>query len=311
MEIKKYTPTHKIEWDGFAKNAKNSLFMHYRDYIEYHADRFADHSLLFYDDEKLLALLPLNIKENHLYSHSGLTFGGFIVSTDMKAKKMLNCFDSLVDYLKENHIDILIYKPAPYIYHFLPCEDDLYALYKHNAKIIKIEPSTTIFLKNKINFPKGRKAQIARARREGVIFEETTDFDSFIKLENEVLNERHNSFAVHTSAELTKLQSNFQQNIKLFVGKHQGKIVAGTVLFVYENIVHTQYLAADEKAREIGALDLVICELINKYSATKQFFDFGISTEENGLFLNEGLIAQKESFGGRTIVHQTWELDAR
>jgi hypothetical protein len=24
--------------------------------------------------------------------------------------------------------------------------------------------------------------------------------------------------------------------------------------------------------------------------------------------LNEGLISQKEGFGGRTVVHQTWEL---
>lgn len=39
-----------------------------------------------------------------------------------------------------------------------------------------------------------------------------------------------------------------------------------------------------------------------------KYFDFGISNENNGRFLNRGLIAQKEGFGARTIVHDFYEL---
>lgn len=35
-----------------------------------------------------------------------------------------------------------------------------------------------------------------------------------------------------------------------------------------------------------------------------------ISAEDGGRYLNEGLIAQKEGFGGRTVVYETYELDA-
>ena len=46
--------------------------------MEYHADRFTDYSLLVYDGNKLLALLPANRSGDVLYSHAGLTYGGVI-----------------------------------------------------------------------------------------------------------------------------------------------------------------------------------------------------------------------------------------
>ena len=156
--------------------------------------------------------------------------------------------------------------------------------------------------------PKGRKAQISRAKREGVIIEQSDDFDTFIELENSVLSEHHNTKAVHSAKELQLLKSRFENEIQLWVAEYEGEIIAGTLLFVYENVVHTQYMAANEKSREIGGLDLLIKTLVDKFSETHCCFDFGISTEDNGQYLNEGLIAQKEGFGGRTTIYQTWEI---
>ena len=42
---------------------------------------------------------------------------------------------------------------------------------------------------------------------------------------------------------------------------------------------------------------------------TEAIFDFGISTEQGGRYLNEGLIFQKEGFGARTVVYDTYELN--
>lgn len=103
------------------------------------------------------------------------------------------------------------------------------------------------------------------------------------------------------------LKSRFPENIELYVAKLNNKMIAGTVLFIYDNLVHTQYLAADDTAREVGALDLVISELLTIYK-NKKYFDFGISTENNGRYLNEGLIRQKEGFGGRVIAYNTYLL---
>ena len=301
-----YAPNLKDIWNNFNKNAKNGLFMFDRSYMDYHSDRFKDNSLIFYENEKPIALLPCNVSQNALYSHQGLTFGGFIVDENMKQGKMLECFEVLKEYMQENCFEKLIYKSTPYIYHKIPAQEDLYALFRNNAELFRVDCSTTIDLQNICKMPKGRKAQISRAKREGVEIFSSEDFEAFVMLLNSVLQKQHGVNAVHSAEELKLLCSRFPQNIKLFVAKISEEIIAAALLFIYDDLVHTQYLAANEKAREIGALDLLIKTLMDEFTKSKKYFDFGISTENGGQFLNQGLISQKEGFGGRSVAHQFW-----
>ena len=309
VKIQIYTQDKKGIWDVFIKKAKNGFFMFERDFMDYHSDRFKDNSLMFYNEDELLAVLPASLHKNELRSHGGLTYGGFIVSDKMKQHHMNDCFEALRTYMSKNKISKLIYKLIPHIYHKQPAEEDLYSLYKIGAKLLKTEPSTTVFLRNPLKMSKGRKAQVARAKREGIIIHESSDFEGFIALENSVLGEHHATQAVHTAKELALLKSRFSDKIQLWTAEYQGKMIAATLLFIYDNVVHTQYMAADETARKIGGLDLLIKTVMDKFSPDKAYFDFGISSENNGQFLNEGLIAQKESFGGRTTIYQTWEIN--
>lgn len=310
LRIEKFQQEKVQLWNNFNKNAKNGLFMFDRSYMDYHSDRFKDNSLMFYENEKLIALLPCNMSQNALYSHQGLTFGGFIVDENMKQGKMLECFEVLREYMQENCFKKLIYKSIPYIYHKIPAQEDLYALFRNNAELFRVDCSTTIDLQNICKMPKGRKAQISRAKREGVEIISSEDFEAFVMLLNSVLQKQHGVNAVHSAEELKLLYSRFSQNIKLFVAKISEEIVAAALLFIYDDLVHTQYLAANEKAREIGALDLLIKTLMDEFTKSKKYFDFGISTENGGQFLNQGLISQKEGFGGRSVVHQFFVLAA-
>lgn len=47
FEVKRYTPEDKSIWDKYVDKARNATFLFHRDYMDYHADRFRDHSLLF------------------------------------------------------------------------------------------------------------------------------------------------------------------------------------------------------------------------------------------------------------------------
>ena len=77
INIERYTAEKAAEWDEFVAKSKNGTFLFDRNYMDYHADRFADFSLMFYNDKhKLCALLPANIDDGTLYSHQGLTYGG-------------------------------------------------------------------------------------------------------------------------------------------------------------------------------------------------------------------------------------------
>lgn len=307
--IKKYCAEDKDVWDEFVDNSKNGTFMLKRDYMDYHSDRFVDNSLMFYEEDKLIALMPASKHGDELRSHGGLTYGGIICGEKMKQHTMLECFSSLKDFMIQANLKKLIYKTIPHIYHSAPAEEDLYALFVNNAKLFRRDVSTTIDLQNIFKMPKGRKAQISRARREGVIIEETDDFVAFIELENKVLQEHHQTKAVHTADELKLLKNRFPEQIRLFGAFFEGKLISGALIFEYSMLAHTQYMASDEKGREIGALDLLIATLIDKYKNNKKYFDFGISTEDGGRYLNNGLISQKEGFGGRAIVYDFYELE--
>ena len=267
---------------------------------------------MFYDDEKLIALLPMSEKEETLTSHGGLTYGGFISDTKMKQHTMNDCFEALLNYSREKGLKNIVYKVVPHIYHAQPAEEDRYSLYANGAKLVTVDASTYINLKNPLKMPKGRKAQISRAKREGVTIEILTDkeaYDAFIELENKVLWERHETKAVHTSEELKLLHDRFPENIHLFGALKGEELIAGTIVYEYGQAVHTQYMAANEEARQIGALDLAVHTVIEQYKQNKLWMDFGISTEHGRIYLNEGLISQKEGFGGRTGVYEIWEIE--
>ncbi|MEY8767058.1 GNAT family N-acetyltransferase [Francisella philomiragia] len=306
-----YNLEKKHEWDLFVKNAKNSHFMFYRDYMEYHSDRFDDMSLMFYDDKNnLSALFPANKRNNVLCSHQGLTFGGFIIGKDMKQKKLLDCFELLKEFANKESLVKVVYKALPTIYHQIPSQEDLYGLFINDANLVRLDSSSCLDLSENFKLPKGRKASISKARRESVYIEESNDFSAFIELENKVLQSQHNSQAVHSGEELSLLKERFPENIKLYVAKtKENLLVAGALLFIWKDIVHTQYLANDFVGRELGALDLLIKELIDEYrNKCYKYFNFGISNEDSGRYLNEGLVAQKESFGARTIVFSQYEI---
>lgn len=133
-------------------------------------------------------------------------------------------------------------------------------------------------------------------------------YDEYVKILSDVLKKYHDTTPVHTGAELKMLAERFPENIKLYTGELDGKILAGAVVFENGDTVHTQYLANSDEGRISGALDCVIDYLLNEIYADKKYFDFGISNENAGRYLNRGLIAQKEGFGGRAVVHDFYEL---
>ncbi|MEE1361769.1 MAG: hypothetical protein U0K23_04225 [Selenomonadaceae bacterium] len=309
MKVIKYNESYKEIWDLFVSKAKNTHFFFYRDYMEYHKDRFEDFSLMFWDDKnKLIAIMPASVKDNVVTSHGGLTFGGILSDKKMTASIMLVIFDTIKEFLLENNIKELVYKPLPYIYHKYPAQEDLYALFRNGAELFRRDISSVILLPERYAYSKGRKWMCSKGRKNRIEVEESTDFDSFISLENYVLNKYHNTVAVHLPSELKMLAERFPNNIKLFLGKKDNNILSGAVVFENENIVHVQYMANSDKGREYGALDVVIDKLITEVYSNRIYFDFGMSNENMGTYLNEGLIHQKEGFGGRGVVYDFYKI---
>lgn len=308
--IEQYTEAQKGNWDAFIEKARNATFLFKRDYMDYHADRFCDHSLMVYRKGKLYALLPANRQGDVLHSHQGLTYGGLVMSEKATAAGVMDAFRAIHERLKAEGIRKVAYKPLPCIYHRMPSQEDLYALFRlTNARIIGRNLSSTLCQESKLRFAESRKSGIRKALAHRIDVRQSDDYAAFWGILESNLLHKYGVKPVHSLEEIRLLAGRFPENIRLYLASQEGKALGGTVVYLAGQVVHTQYISASPEGKAAGALDLLFDTLINREYAGVPVFDFGPSTEDMGRYLNESLIFQKESFGGRGMVYDVYEYD--
>lgn len=312
-----YAPDLKHQWDDFLTKATNATLLHNRDYMDYHSDRFEDSSLLFIDEKKnIVGLFPacrsIN-DEKEIISHQGLTYGGIVVASHTHVSWIEEMLHKAIDYYKTQlNAHTIVVKPIPQIYSSHLSEEQLYILYRLGAKLTERNLSQAINLSLPIRKNTLRCRALKKALNNNLSVIEANErkgWDSFHTLLTEVLYSYHATQPVHTKDELWLLHSRFPSKIKLFIARHDEDVVAGSIIYVSNNVVHTQYLGASVEGRQLHALDLVINEVI-EYSktTTAKFLDFGISTERDGT-LNYGLALQKEGFDAHGVCYDTYTLN--
>lgn len=310
FRIMRYSPENKDEWNRFVDRSKNGTFLCKRDYMEYHADRFTDYSLMITRKNKLYALLPACADGKTISSHAGLTYAGLILDNDARVEEVLRLFDSLIDYLRGEGFDKFVYKPAPHIYHVVPAEEDLYALFRHDARLTVRNVSAVSSLGCQLPLTSMRRSALNRSRRNGVIASLSADYADFWALLTANLADRFGAAPTHSLEEIERLSRLFPENILLYTALGKGgELLAGAVVYVTATVAHTQYLSASPEGRSVGALDAVIYQITKDYGKENvRYIDFGTSNENGGRYLNEGLIYQKQGFGARAVCYDTYTL---
>lgn len=312
-QIQKYSNEDYKEWDNFVSHAKNATFLFHRDFMEYHQDRFEDYSLLIFDEKNhLKAILPANRVGDVLHSHQGLTYGGLVLNQKTKLQEVVEIVHSVLKFLNENAISTLFFKQLPIIYHESPSDEMEYLSFILNAKLTKRDSLSVINLETDFEFSSSRAEGIKRGTDFGLEFKEEHDFTSFW---NEILipnlAQKHQAKPVHSLDEIMFLKSKFPNNIRQFNVYKEGKIIAGTTVFESDFVVHSQYISADESKNTTGSLDFLHNRLITHTFRNKKYFDFGISNENQGQNINQGLLFWKEGFGARTIVQNFYEIETK
>ncbi|WP_223959419.1 GNAT family N-acetyltransferase [Paraburkholderia sabiae] len=305
ISLKAYSAEDAVVWDQVVRQSCNGNFLHLRSYMDYHYERFVDNSVILFRNQKPVAVFPSNRVGPAVHSHGGLTYGGLLFTTELGARDTLLAFNILRDHYLKHNVESIIYKAVPQVFHRQICQNDLYALTCAGATLVRRDASSVIFLDEGARYSKGRKWAINKAKKSGITVRRSDDFEGFHALLAHVL-ERFNTSPVHSLEELRLLSQRFPAEIALYVAEHAGVLLAATLVYDFGHIVHTQYMANSEAGRDLGALDFLLAEIIEIYRSRK-FFSFGISTEEQGLRLNTGLIAQKEAFGARTVVHDFYQ----
>ena len=312
FEVKQYTQEQVQEWNEFIEDSRQGTFLFNRSYMDYHADRFQDASLMIYQKGQLYALLPANRLGDTLYSHQGLTYGGLITKKQATTAEICEVFININEYLYHSGVQRVIYKPTPWIYYCYPAEEDLYALtYICHAQLTSRDISSTIPLALRMKFIESRRSGIRKATRAGVTVRESKDLATFWDILDKNLTNKYATHPVHSLEELTLLHSRFPNSIRLFMAYNdKGIAIGGTIIYEMPRVVHSQYISASPEGKRLGAIDLLFDYILNDvYANHKGFFDFGKSTEEGGKILNKTLIFQKEGFGGRGVCYDCYEWD--
>jgi len=193
----------------------------------------------------------------------------------------------------------------------MPADELSYLLFKCGAELRKRDVLMVIDYQHKLRFQKNRREGINKAVRNGLEVRVDDNYDGFW---NEILipnlKKKHNVSPVHSLEEIKLLASRFPENIKhVSVYNKEGKIVAGTTVFLTKTTIHPQYVSGNPDKNFYGSLDLAYDFIVNEFRTDKRYFDFNISSEEDGSVLNSGLVFWKETCGARAWVADNYLID--
>ncbi len=321
IHLIRYTPEMESRWDEFVSHSINGTMLSTMRFLSYHPpERFRDHSLIATQGDRWVAALPaversLNGRRE-LNSHPGCTYGGLIAAPFTRTEILQSIVESITGYARTNSLDRIVVAPPPDLYHRFPCHHIDFVFEKEGFHYRTIGLSTCVPLAEDAESDLYKRMSpncrwgIGKAQREGVEVGKTEDYEAFWEILADSLR-AHGVSPVHTVPEIRLLQSRFPDRIHLFGAFHDGKMIAGSVIFnPTDTVAHTQYLASRAEYQRQQPLNLLIWNIM-KWMKERgfRFLNFGVSTESEGETVNWGLLQFKESFGGTGVIHTRYTLE--
>lgn len=308
IRIERYQPGLAAEWAQVLRDAKNGIFLFERTFMEYHADRFRDASLVAFEDDRPVALLPAAwTSEDAVSSHPGLTFGGLVLDLRLRSAQAFHILEAMLGAWRDAGARRCTIKALPGLFATYPAAEMEYALWRAGFALVRRDLASVLPLQDGLPFNAAKLAGARKARKAGMAVSPIAAPDFHAVLAS-VLQERHGAEPVHSSDELALLEARFPGRILCRGAIADGRIVAGALVFVYRHVWHTQYLASSREGRDNGGLDLVVEALVEEARARgATHLSLGASTLDGGRSINDGLLWQKESFGARALVHDFYE----
>lgn len=310
ISIVPYQSTAVEAWDSCVSDARNGFFIFQRAYMDYHQDRFRDHSLMFVKNgQPPIAVLPANRAGDSLVTHGGLTFGGLLASARCRLGEIQEMFARVVDHMRSNGLKRLVYRTIPHIYQQSPGDEDVYALEQLGARVCDTKVSCAMKIGCGPGFRASRRREVTRARNAEVVVSQSDEIAPFMGVLNECLTDRYATTPVHSLEEMSLLHARFPENIQAWTAKINGRIAAGLMLYRDCPCTRVQYAASTAEGRACSALDLIYHHIIRNVLSAGSWLDLGASMRPGDGLLNESLMFYKESLGSRTLLYRTYVLD--
>lgn len=321
IHIIPYTSAHFDEWDSFVRHSNNGTIFHTQQFLSYHPEsRFQFHHILFYDDKKLIAVLPAALRDNGktLESPIGSSYGG-IVLAPMNYKYHEGIVDALVHYATEAGFTKIVLTHAPFFYQAKQMQNIDYALafkgFDYDRHYIShiIEHGTSEQYFSHFNAT-ARNSVRQFQRNTDTSIEITTEQSAYeeiypILVENKV---RHNALPTHTLEEMLHLQALFPELIKLFIARLKGKAIAASwVIGCNSTVTLCFYNMMSYEFEHLHPMYALMNEIVGwSLKRGSSFVDIGVSQDtksSNPMTPSYSLIDFKEKFGAVGMLRSTFK----
>lgn len=319
MELIRYDENIHVFWDDFVKEANNGTIFHERKFLNYHPKgRFNDHSLIFMERNKTIALFPAVDVEldgkRILLSHRGSSYGGIVQPVNQGVEKNVQMVKVLSNYAKSEGFDSIIMTLAPDIYNRQLNNYLEFACFLEGYTYLKREISSVLKLEDNIDkniakFKSTHRTAYRRGEKMGVKVRETDDYEAFYSILKNNLKIRHGVNPTHSLEELKKLKTLYPERIHLYAAYIEENMIAGIVMFDTNDLVTLAfYISHDEAYQEYRGVNVLFKEVIEDSIKRRfHYLDYGIFTVN--MEPNYGLARFKENFGSGGIFRDTLKLD--
>lgn len=313
--VTRLNEANKSSFQQLYSQCAHITFQHSLKFMDYHEDRFEDHSVLILENETpkgyLLAARDLS-NNDVVISHPGATFSGLVMTSDIKGSRLTELLASVLSFYRLEGFQTLIYKDVPRIYCPHSKGDFTYAAFRNQAQYHMVQLSAVIDLSHEDSFSSRRIRTLKKNSTQLNISNDWTNLNSYWDVLSDNLWDKFRARPVHTLAEIELLKESFGNSIELFTAtqKNQSEIIAGILVFKSSRVWKTQYISSSIQGRELGAVDFLIQKIMNSArSMNAIYLDLGTSNENSGLVLNENLYNYKLEFGAEGVAYEQFRFD--
>lgn len=255
--------------------------------------------------------LNLSIYENTGYSPYKAPFGSLEFEKGLAPEIVLEFWQFLEAWTKDNRINLILIKSYPAIYHEENNAVVINTLISSGFKIKYAELNQHIEVSSRPYFDLISYSEIKRIKKCL-----KNNFRFYISPQDDLKDAYHiikltrDRKQYPTSMSFQQLENvflKFPEHYLLFTVKDDEKIIALSVsILVNENILYNFYHAHDEAYDQFSPITMVVQEIYNYCQEQKiQILDLGISTDQN--VLNKGLFRFKKNLGAKSSLKVTFE----
>ena len=305
----------------------NGTAFHLQRFLAYHEQgKFNFEHLMFYQGERLVALLPGGIsKDGTSYdSPLGSSYGSFVVE-DISADTALSIVEAFTAYLRERGLKRTFLTSAPVIYQPILTQNLEFALlykgFQYQRHYIshaidltpegkpfdRFQPTARKFIRRTYkNFPDVHIREIEQKD-----MEEGLSIFYPILLENKA---KYNAKPTHDLDELLRLNALLPDLMKLFLVYKGDQPIAGSLLFIAnKRVAVIFYHMLYYEFKDLRPIYLLMDRVTSWGKENSlSFIDIGVSqdtSDENPMTPALSLIRFKEKFDSRGVLRSTLSLE--